>query len=636
LLVAFCFLETRRYGWLLVFLALAAATKENSPLDAVPLGVYLLLVQRRYRLGVATALGGILWFGIATYVIVPHFNAQGQGWLWNRYSGMGGSPLGALAYFWNHPNLLLAPVPEDPNWAYLARLLAPVAGLTLLCPTALFLMAPALAVNVLTDYGPMHLIETYHYSAHLVPFVILGAIYATGTLAWLGSHVRIPARVTTGALSTLVLAASLVYHHYRGYTPLSGQFVGYTVTTHDRLGNQLAQNLTQALPIALAVSAQGNQYPHLSHRPNIWMFPEIDTADVIFLDVATLPNTTGLNEGIHDQVRQMLDAGTFGPTTAVDGFLVLRRGAPRVPLPDAFFSFARATTPTISHPLDVLFGDSLELLGFDVIPGRDGTANLRAYWRARQPIATDLFLPFFITDGQGHEVGAALHRQAANFWYPTNHWRPGEIIQITSSNLPIGRRGQDFGIALGAQPNADAFNPDERLRPVVLSAPSPLRTPGQGALLEVIAFHDDHDLLTPIAPPLQPTSQPEHQLDVAFDEGIRLTGYTVATTPDQNLSLTLFWRASGATKIPYTVFAHLLDRDGKLVSQHDAPPEDGRKATTAWIAGEVVPDHLAIAIPPGFATTSGRLEIGLYDPATGHRLPAQVAGNDADHVEVSL
>src|SRR6185437_14376366 len=116
-------------------------------------------------------------------------------------------------------------------------------------------------------------------------------------------------------------------------------------------------------------------------------------------------------------------------------------------------------------------------------------------------------------------------REPANFWYPTNRWKPGEIVQITTYNLPVGRRGKDFGVALGAQPGADPFDTAGRLRPTVLSAPLPMRTPGQGALLEVIAFHNDHDVLSEAIAPFAPAARPMHALDVRFDQGITLQGY---------------------------------------------------------------------------------------------------------------
>ncbi|MGH2461668.1 MAG: DUF2079 domain-containing protein [Chloroflexota bacterium] len=692
LLAAFCFLESRRYGWLIVFLALAASTKENAPLDAVPLGAYLFLTRRKFRLGAVLAVAGLAWFAVGTYLVVPHFNSQGQAWLWTRYAGMGGSPLDAVVHFVKNPNLLLAPVPADPNWHYVALLLAPVAWLTLLSPTALFLMVPALAVNVLTAYYPMHLIETYHYSAHLVPFVLLGAVYGIGTVggwvgaiagylspglppargeerqsecatalsaAWgeqrrdkndptpalsapgragrgeRGNPARAP-RLLTWALCTIAMAATLVYHHYRGYTPLSGEFVAYPITAHDRLGDQLARTVAGIAPVDTPLSAQTNLYPHVSHRPDIWMFPEVDTAKLIFLDVSTLPNTTGIDEGIHDQVRQVLDSGAFGVVRAEDGYLILERGAPRVPLPDAFYSFARATNPRIQHPLDVLFGDKLELLGFDVIPDRDGKVNLRAYWRARAPITRDLSLTFYITDGDGTLEGAALHREPANYWYPTNRWQPGEIVQVTTYNLPVGRRGKDFGVALGAQPGADPFDTAGRLRPTVLSAPSPLRTPGQGALLEVITFHNDHDVLSETRAPLVPAEKPEHALDASFDQGVSLRGYSLSETGDRSLNLHLFWGASGPTSVPYTVFAHLVDGQGKLIAQHDAPPDGGLKSTTAWLKGEVIDDQLTIALPAGISLANSHLEIGLYDPVTGRRLSARQDGKAVDHLTVPV
>ncbi|MBX6772019.1 MAG: DUF2079 domain-containing protein [Chloroflexi bacterium] len=632
LLAAFCCLEARRYGWLGACLVLAAATKENAPLDAVPLGLYLIAARRRILLGAGLAVGGLAWFAVASYVIVPHFNAEGQAWLWTRYGGMGGSPLGAVRYLLANPRMLVAPVPDDPNWHYLFLLLAPVAWLPLLSPTALFLMLPALAVNVLTTYEPMHLIETYHYSAHLVPYVVLGAVNAIGTLAALAGRLRLPRAVGVGIPCAAVLAATLVYHHYRGYTPLSGEFVGYEVTAHDRLGDRLAAEVGRLVPLEAPISAQSNLYPHVDHRPDITMFPGVGNARLVFLDVATLPNTTGINEGIHDAVRRLLDSGQFGVVAAEDGYLILMRGAPVRPLPDAFYSFARAGSPRITHPLDVLFGDRLELLGFDVLPGRDGTVNLRVYWRARAKIPQDYFLTFYITDGRGHERGAALHREPANEWYRTPLWRPGEIVQVTTYNLPIGRRGQDFGIALGAQLAPDPWDTVTRLRPVVRSAPAPLRTPGQGTLLEVITFHNDHDLLTPEVAPRH-TAPPAHRLAAQFDAGITLEGYTLTTAPGV-LNLDLVWRASGATPIPYTVFVHLLDREGRIIAQHDSPPDGGLKATTAWLAGEEISDRHAIALPPGLDLAGARLEVGLYDPATGRRLRARVGDAVTDHVQI--
>jgi uncharacterized membrane protein len=635
LLAACCFLETRRYGWFLVFLALAGSTKENSLLVAVPIGLYLILTRREYKLGGGIALAGLTWFAFTSYVVIPHFNNEGQSYLWNRYGDMTGSPVGAVGYFLNNPNLIWAPVPSDPNWHYLVRLTVPVAELALLSPTALFFMSPTLAINLLTPYGPMHLIETYHYSAPLIPFVILGGIFGMGTLLRLAKRLRLPRALATTALCTLVLAATLVYHRYRGYTPLSGMFTGYPLTQHDRFGNQLAAELGQTLPLASPLSAQGNQYPHLSHRPLIWRFPEIDEAEAIFLDVSTLPNTTGLNEGIHDRVRDALNGGQFGPVTAVDGYLVLRRGAPPAPLPDAFFAFARASDSAIQHPLDVQFGD-LELLGYDVIPDRDGKVNLRTYWRALRPIQQDYFLPFFITDGQGHEVGAAIHREPANFWYPTNRWRTGEIVQVQTFDLPIGRQGQDFGIALGVQLDPDPWNTLTRVRPIARAAPTPLRTPGQGLLVEVAAFHNVHGLLSQIEPPIAPEVNPQHPLAIAFDEGIGLTGYSVATDPATGVALTLDWQASGATTVPYTVFVHVLDRDGKLIAQLDSPPSASVKATTAWIKGETIVDGRQIPIPKGISLAGAKLEVGLYDPATGRRLNAQVRGQVVDHVDLAL
>ena len=71
----------------------------------------------------------------------------------------------------------------------------------------------------------------------------------------------------------------------------------------------------------------------------------------------------------------------------------------------------------------------------------------------------------------------------------------------------------------------------------------------------------------------------------------------------------------------YTVFVHLLDENGQLVSQNDARPRRSAYPTAWWEAGEVVEDTISLdltAVPPGAYT----LTIGLYELATGARATA--------------
>jgi hypothetical protein len=116
-------------------------------------------------------------------------------------------------------------------------------------------------------------------------------------------------------------------------------------------------------------------------------------------------------------------------------------------------------------------------------------------------------------------------------------------------------------------------------------------------------------------------------LDVDLGDQIRLLGYNLILPPlrgelegVKSLSLTLYWQALRPPKDDYTIFAHVLDSEGDLVAQHDAPPLDGLYPTSAWIVGDVFTQRIELEIPPG----EYDLVVGMYTYPDIVRLP--VAG----------
>jgi len=69
------------------------------------------------------------------------------------------------------------------------------------------------------------------------------------------------------------------------------------------------------------------------------------------------------------------------------------------------------------------------------------------------------------------------------------------------------------------------------------------------------------------------------------------------------------------------VFIHLLDDQDNLVGQGDGPPLDNWYPTSFWAAGESLADPHLLHIPAEVKPGSYRIVVGLYDPATGRRLP---------------
>lgn len=116
----------------------------------------------------------------------------------------------------------------------------------------------------------------------------------------------------------------------------------------------------------------------------------------------------------------------------------------------------------------------------------------------------------------------------------------------------------------------------------------------------------------------------DHPLDVAFGSHIRLMGYSLGPYSLEEghvIDLTLFWEALAPPEGDYTVFVHLLDGKGERVGQDDSVPRGGRCPTWIWQSGEIVADQHGVVMRRTGAGGPYRFLVGLYDAATGQRLP---------------
>jgi hypothetical protein len=116
-----------------------------------------------------------------------------------------------------------------------------------------------------------------------------------------------------------------------------------------------------------------------------------------------------------------------------------------------------------------------------------------------------------------------------------------------------------------------------------------------------------------IVPQTWPDYQPAHLVQVNFDNAIVLAGYDLA--PDTS-ALTLYWKSLAPISEDYVVFIHLLDANGNVIAQADAPPTRNAYPTSWWSPGEVIADTHTLPFQPN--TTTFRL--GLYQLASGQRL----------------
>ncbi len=127
-------------------------------------------------------------------------------------------------------------------------------------------------------------------------------------------------------------------------------------------------------------------------------------------------------------------------------------------------------------------------------------------------------------------------------------------------------------------------------------------------------------------------------LDAGFEHGIRLAGYESGeASAGEPLDIILYWQADKFVEDEYTVFVHLLDGNGCLVTNHDGSPADSRYPTIAWQPGMIIPDRHVLNLAPNLASGQYEIRAGLYNLQTGERVALRaINGEPLDSDSVTL
>ena len=99
-------------------------------------------------------------------------------------------------------------------------------------------------------------------------------------------------------------------------------------------------------------------------------------------------------------------------------------------------------------------------------------------------------------------------------------------------------------------------------------------------------------------------------VDLDMDDGLRMLGYD-REMDGETVDVTVYWQAGEKVKRQYTSFIHLLDREGRLVDQHDAVAYYGGMPTTRWEVGRAVPFAAKLRLPESGGPF--RLRSGMYE-----------------------
>ncbi len=188
--------------------------------------------------------------------------------------------------------------------------------------------------------------------------------------------------------------------------------------------------------------------------------------------------------------------------------------------------------PPLDRALGARFGP-IELLGLTgPAPGPGGGSGLTLYWRAESPVSQVYHVRLRLVDQQGQVWWQDDGGHAANNYYPTPAWRPGEVVADYHEIPPLlADWAGDYVLQVGW------FRPfrDEGL------------TTAEGTTWYSIMPFD--------APPgkLPP---PEHPLNARFGSGAALLGADLAdvVAAGSPLELTLHWGDAALHTVPVSLW----------------------------------------------------------------------------------
>jgi uncharacterized membrane protein len=320
---------TNRWRLFAVMAILAMSCKEDIPLLVFMMGLYILIVKRKPRVGLITMTVSLVWFVIAVYVIIPAFYPGGSNEYIYRYRDWGDSMSQIMFNIMTNPWRVFSVITAGDKLFYWVRFTMPVFFTALLDPLTVILATPTLLSNTLGNYPPTYQLDLYHSSGPLAAYVTFASINGLARLINFSEPKlkQISPGFLRNLLVIMVLLVTLVYQVRLGHTPIGHYFNWPTVTEHHRK----AEKMLTKIPPQAVVAAQNNLAPRLSQRQWLFVLPVLSyenvQADYVAMDMRGGLDRHKSIERYCTQLTELLTSPNYGLVFADDGLLLFKRDA---------------------------------------------------------------------------------------------------------------------------------------------------------------------------------------------------------------------------------------------------------------------------------------------------------------------
>ena len=273
------------------------------------------------------------------------------------------------------------------------------------------------------------------------------------------------------------------------------------------------------------------------------------------------------------------------------------------------------TPPERARPLYAAFGD-VALIAYERVDRRysaGDSVRLTLYWQVLRQSAGDNSIHLTLVDDRGQEIGRYVTYPGAGS-LRTSRWQAGFIYPdeylINISGAAYGR----YPFALRVEWKGGARS---------ASIPA---TNLEGAEIAPVLLDIGAVVTARYQQPASGYSEIPVDSQPVFDETIRLESFKPNLTHNE---IALSWKAESTPEENYSVFAHLLDADGNILSQDDSTP---RLPTKYWRWGESFTTFHRF--DPAYNMLDYRVSVGLYvfDGLTYPRLEYTINVEEEDEL----
>ena len=290
LLFAWWFATKERWGWFFAMVLLALSTREDAALAVIMMGLVLLVYMRHapdYRRivqrCVAVMVLGAAWYIATTKLILPYFNdGKEPFYITYFYGNYGDTTPEILATILRHPDRVVHDAVQHDRLVFYKQMSWPLGWVYLANPLGLLMALPQLLASVI-GLSPYARMIRYQYTAVMIAPIIISSIHG-GYVLWRFRAARV-------ILPAWLLLCSYTSNVAWSPSPLNDKSFGVWSQPHPR-HESLRIALTY-VPDDAAVSASYQLLPHLSHRRQIYDWPNPFWASVWGNDdCAHLPDPT--------------------------------------------------------------------------------------------------------------------------------------------------------------------------------------------------------------------------------------------------------------------------------------------------------------------------------------------------------